>query len=43
MIGGRLSKASACVVLTGNLLKKTIGLELDDRETEMELQFRKSK
>ena len=43
MIGGRLSKASACVVLTGNLLKKKIGLELDDRETEMELQFRNSK
>ena len=43
MIGGRLSKASACVVLTGNLLKQVIELELDEREKAMESQFRKSK
>ncbi len=36
MIAGRLSKASTCVVLTGNVLKQTLGVPLSDHETAVE-------
>jgi DNA sulfur modification protein DndB len=36
MIAGRLSKASTCVVLTGNVLKQTLGLPLSEHENEVE-------
>ena len=39
MIGGRLSKSSSCVVLTGNALKLHLGLLLTDEEEEIERQF----
>ena len=40
MIAGRLSKASTCVVLTGNLLKETLRVPLSDYEKEVETAFR---
>lgn len=36
MIAGRLSKASTCVVLTGNVLKQALGVSLSDHETDIE-------
>lgn len=36
MIAGRLSKASTCVVLTGNVLKQTLGLQLSTHENQVE-------
>jgi DNA sulfur modification protein DndB len=36
MIAGRLSKASTCVVLTGNVLKQTLGVPLSEHETAVE-------
>ena len=36
MIAGRLSKASTCVVLTGNALKQTLGVPLTEHETAVE-------
>jgi DNA sulfur modification protein DndB len=41
MIAGRLSKASSCVVLTGNAIKTHLGLPLTRDEIEIERQFRK--
>jgi DNA sulfur modification protein DndB len=43
MFGGRLSKASVCVLLTGNLLKRGLGLPLTDEEEAAELQFRRTR
>lgn len=40
MIAGRLSKASTCVVLTGNLLKDALGMQLSEHEDEVEVCFR---
>jgi DNA sulfur modification protein DndB len=40
MVGGRLSKATACVVLTGNVLKQSLDLPLTPDEQEIEDQFR---
>jgi DNA sulfur modification protein DndB len=40
MIGGRLSKASMCVVLTGNVLKLQLGQSLLPEEKEAEEQLR---
>ena len=37
MIAGRLSKSSTCVVLTGNVLKQTLGLSLNEHESEVEV------
>jgi len=39
MIGGRLSKSSSCVILSGNALKQHLGLSLTDEEQELEQQF----
>jgi DNA sulfur modification protein DndB len=39
MIGGRLSKASNCLVLTGNAIKSHLGIELDDDERAVETRF----
>ncbi|HUY34519.1 MAG TPA: DNA sulfur modification protein DndB [Pirellulales bacterium] len=39
MIAGRLSKATTCVVLTGNAIKQHLGLTLDDTERETERRF----
>ncbi len=36
MIGGRISKARTCVVLTGNVIKRHLGLPLDPDEAEIE-------
>ena len=36
MIAGRLSKSSTCVVLTGNVLKQTVGVVLSDHERNIE-------
>ncbi len=36
MIAGRLSKSSTCVVLTGIVLKQTLGLPLSDHESDIE-------
>lgn len=36
MIAGRLSKASTCVVLTGNMLKQKLGVPLSDHEIDVE-------
>lgn len=36
MIAGRLSKASTCVVLTGNVLKQTLGIPLSEHENQVE-------
>ena len=36
MIAGRLSKASTCVVLTGNVLKQTLGVLPSEHETALE-------
>lgn len=36
MIAGRLSKSSTCVVLTGNVLKQTLGVVLSDHERNIE-------
>ena len=36
MIAGRLSKASTCVVLTGNTLKQTLAVPLTEHETAVE-------
>jgi DNA sulfur modification protein DndB len=36
MIAGRLSKSSTCVVLTGNVLKQTLGVPLSEHETAVE-------
>jgi DNA sulfur modification protein DndB len=36
MIAGRLSKARACVILTGNVIKRHLGLPLTPEEEEME-------
>jgi hypothetical protein len=36
LIAGRLSKASTCVVLTGNVLKQTLGVPLSEHETAVE-------
>ncbi len=36
MIGGRISKARTCVVLTGNVIKRHLGLPLDPEEEEVE-------
>ena len=36
MIAGRLSKASTCVVLTGNVLKQTLGVPLNEHESTVE-------
>jgi DNA sulfur modification protein DndB len=41
MIAGRLSKASVCVILTGNVLKRQLGLALGQEEEEVESQLRK--
>lgn len=41
MIGGRLSKASVCVILTGNVLKRQLGLQLTEEEEEAEGQLHK--
>ncbi len=43
MIAGRLSKASTCVVLTGNVLKQTLGVPLSDHEIEVEAALRSQK
>jgi hypothetical protein len=40
MIAGRLSKASTCVVLTGNLLKHALRMQLSEYENEVETSFR---
>ena len=39
MLAGRLSKASTCVVLTGNALKHQLSINLSDYETEIEEPF----
>ncbi|HEV3341244.1 MAG TPA: hypothetical protein VG125_12830 [Pirellulales bacterium] len=39
MIAGRLSKATTCVVLTGNVIKKHLGLPLDADESQTEERF----
>lgn len=36
MIAGRLSKSSTCVVLTGNVLKQTLGVSLSEHESKIE-------
>lgn len=36
MLAGRLSKSSTCVVLTGNVLKQTLGVPLSQYENEIE-------
>jgi len=36
MIAGRLSKSSTCVVLTGNVLKQTLGVPLNEHESDVE-------
>jgi len=36
MIAGRLSKSSTCVVLTGNVLKQTLGVSLNEHESDVE-------
>lgn len=36
MLAGRLSKSSTCVVLTGNVLKQTLGVPLSQHENEIE-------
>lgn len=43
MIAGRLSKASTCVVLTGNALKQTLGLRLSEHENQVEVALRNPK
>lgn len=43
MIAGRLSKASTCVVLTGNTLKQTLGLPLSEHEREVETAWKNPK
>jgi DNA sulfur modification protein DndB len=43
MIAGRLSKASTCVVLTGNVLKQTLGVLLSEHENQVEAAFRNPK
>ena len=43
MIAGRLSKASTCVVLTGNALKQTLGLRLSEHENQVEVTLRNPK
>jgi len=40
MIGGRISKARSCVVLTGNAIKKHLGLSLTPDEADVEKRFR---
>jgi DNA sulfur modification protein DndB len=40
MIAGRLSKATTCVVLTGNAIKQHMGLPLDQKEVEAERRSR---
>jgi DNA sulfur modification protein DndB len=40
MIGGRISKARTCVVLTGNVIKRHLGLPLDPEEEEVESRLR---
>jgi hypothetical protein len=40
MIAGRLSKASTCVVLTGNVLKQTPGVPLSEHENQIEAALR---
>lgn len=40
MIAGRLSKASSCVVLTGNAIKQHLGIELTSDEQTLEHQFK---
>lgn len=35
MIAGRISKARSCVVLTGNAIKKHLGLPLTDEEEDL--------
>lgn len=40
MIAGRLSKATICVVLTANAIKKQFGLPLDAEESQTETRFR---
>jgi DNA sulfur modification protein DndB len=40
MIAGRLSKASSCVVLTGNAIKQQLGLELTADEQSLEREFK---
>jgi DNA sulfur modification protein DndB len=40
MIAGRLSKATTCVVLTGNAIKQHLGLPLDEKEAEVERRSR---
>jgi DNA sulfur modification protein DndB len=39
MIGGRLSKATTCVMLTGNAIKQHLGLSLTPEEQEAEAQL----
>jgi DNA sulfur modification protein DndB len=39
MIGGRLSKARSCVILTGNAIKLHLGLPLSSEEQELERQY----
>lgn len=36
MIAGRLSKSSTCVVLTGNVLKQTLGVQLNEHESNVD-------
>ncbi len=38
MIGGRLSKASSCIILTGNAVKQHLGLPLTEEEEDLERQ-----
>lgn len=39
MVAGRLSKARSCVVLTGNVIKQTLGVPLKDEEEALEKQL----
>lgn len=39
MIAGRLSKATTCIVLTGNAIKRHLGAPLDPEEAETERRF----
>lgn len=41
MIGGRLSKSTTCVTLTGNVIKKHLGLELTPEEQRVEQECKK--
>jgi DNA sulfur modification protein DndB len=41
MVAGRLSKASSCVLLTGNLIKQRLGLPLSPDETKAEQKRRR--